>query len=256
MKVLVTGAHGMLGEAVVKALDNFSIEAVGRGSDYDISIAQPVRVECDAVINCAGRIPLKHAPTTLVIATNGIGPWSLVRTYADKHVVHVSTDCVFSGQATRPYTIKDLPDPVDLYGRSKLVGEVMCDNATVVRTSFIGMKHGLLRWLFEQHAAGVSSIQGYINAWWTGAHVATVAHALVGIMLSNPTRLQHLSMKDPINKCALLQTIEKEIGMPSKVEPYKSVTTINRALAPTVELPALRNWLPDLLAEVEACSKV
>ena len=68
-------------------------------------------------------------------------------------LIHVSTDCVFSGRRGG-YTEDDAPDPVDLYGRTKLLGEVIDGGALTIRTSIIGhelaTRHGLVDWFLAQ----------------------------------------------------------------------------------------------------------
>jgi dTDP-4-dehydrorhamnose reductase len=148
MRLLVTGANGMLGRRVVR-----DAEARGhdvRGTDLpelDLTDAAAVdafvrEVAPEAVINCAAYTDVDAAESDEERATriNGEAAGNLAR--AAGHVVHVSTDYVFSGDATEPYTESSAPSPRTAYGRSKLAGE------NAVRAA--GTHHAVVRsaWLY------------------------------------------------------------------------------------------------------------
>jgi dTDP-4-dehydrorhamnose reductase len=252
VRLLVTGSSGMLGLAVVAAASAHKHDVIKADSHYNIATTSVV-LPCDAVINCAGCINARGYPVSLMVATNSLGPWNLARMYADKHVVLVSTDCVFSGDSPSPRTIAMNPDPIDLYGRTKLVGEVAMDNVSVVRTSFIGLNHGLLNWtineLEHEHA-----IEGWNNAWWSGAHVNTVAQALVGLAEREPAgqRLLHLSMGHAVSKYELLKLIQQTLNLPGQVRESRAPRTIMRALEPTIQLPHITDWIHELHRDYNA----
>src|SRR6185295_3880004 len=100
-------------------------------------------------------------------------------------LVHLSTDCVFSG--TRgSYSESDLPDPVDTYGRSKLVGEATAEGAITLRTSMIGQglsrKSGLIDWFLSQRGP----IQGYRNAIFSGLTTSELARVIRMVIEKHP----------------------------------------------------------------------
>jgi dTDP-4-dehydrorhamnose reductase len=148
MRLLVTGAAGMLGRDVVAAAGDHEVVALAR-ADLDITDADAVRAAIetarpDAVINCAAWTDVDGAEENEAAATaiNGAGPGNL----ADQgvHVVHVSSDYVFDGEAREPYT-EDAPTaPRSAYGRSKLAGELALAgaNAAIVRSSWLFGPHG------------------------------------------------------------------------------------------------------------------
>ena len=133
MKLFVTGAAGMLGHRVVAQARELGHDAVGSDiDDLDLTDADAVRRRLaaeapDAVVNCAAYTDVDAAETAEELATqiNGAAAGNVARACerAGAHLVHVSTDYVFAGDATRPYTESDAPAPRTAYGRSKLAGE-------------------------------------------------------------------------------------------------------------------------------------
>jgi len=178
--VSVIGADGMLGRAVVRALEanakDFNI--------HEVSSSVPRYVEAPYVINCAGvirgRKDLVEDPDMLLC--NAVLPHRLIDHTAVKRMVTVSTDCVFDG-LSGPYSEDSQPTPTDLYARSKLAGEIPGnDKVLTVRTSFIGFgRRGFLKWLLTQPEG--ACVTGYGDRIWNGFYVGNVAKALVYLCL-------------------------------------------------------------------------
>lgn len=156
MRLLVTGAAGMLGTDVVAAA-SAAHEVVGFArADLDITDAEAVRAavrdtQPDAVINCAAYTNVDGAETDEETATaiNGAGAGHLAAAAAEQHahIVHVSTDYVFPGDATAPYPEDAPTGPIGAYGRSKLAGELAVENGnpashSIVRTAWVFGPHG------------------------------------------------------------------------------------------------------------------
>ena len=150
-KLLVTGAKGMLGQAVVAAAEKSSDQTLALGrSELDITDAAAVseaieQFEPDAVINCAAWTDVDGAEAEEAAATeiNGNGAANLAAACARNGVrlVHVSTDYVFDGSATEPYLESSPVNPQSAYGRSKLAGEAAIEAAgggyAIVRTAWL-----------------------------------------------------------------------------------------------------------------------
>jgi dTDP-4-dehydrorhamnose reductase len=156
MRLLVTGAAGMLGRDVVAAAGDAGHEVVALArADLDISDAAAVTAavraaEPDAVINCAAWTDVDGAEAAEAEATavNGAGAGHVAAAAADAGAltVQVSTDYVFDGLATAPYP-EDAPTaPQGAYGRSKLAGERAVAAASgrwaIVRASWLFGPHG------------------------------------------------------------------------------------------------------------------
>jgi dTDP-4-dehydrorhamnose reductase len=131
-RVLVTGAQGLLGAAIAREFER-TAEVVARGhSDLDVADEDAVLaafddLRPDAVINCAAYNNVDAAEDNPVEAlnVNAFGVLSLSRAAAahSARLVHYSSDFVFDGTESRPYTEEDLPNPRGVYAASKLLGE-------------------------------------------------------------------------------------------------------------------------------------
>ncbi len=252
MKVWVTGHKGMLGSEVVGALERLGYEALTTSLD----ISAPLEVEealdlgrPDTVINCAGK--LKSADPLDMVRANALGPHVLKQACERYNIrlIHISTDCVFSGlpDARREsYQVGDQPDPVDLYGRTKLVGESIVDsNVLVVRTSFVGMSGGLLYWLRQNQG---KEVEGWDWAYWNGTSVPVLAEWLAGEADNGLTGLVQVASAEKVSKFWLLNELSNLLGLGVTVKPVNE-PRIDRALAPTIPgLPPLREALERLVA--------
>lgn len=127
MKVAVFGPSGMLGRTIVKALSEagYTPQPIYRRM-FDLLNLNSVQSSiegCEAIINCAGMIPIKNTSIVDMIHVNSIFPHILAA--CNLPTILISTDCVFSGRSHSKYTVRSLPDPRDYYGRSKALGEVL-----------------------------------------------------------------------------------------------------------------------------------
>lgn len=138
MKVLVIGAAGQLGQAMVARLGPQHDVTAWTRAEMDLSRHGDVRAAIltlapDAVINCAGYNLVDHAEDNQMVALdiNAMTVGTMARAAADVGAVfiHYSTDFVFSGEATAPYTELDVPEPRSVYAQSKLVGEWLAADA-------------------------------------------------------------------------------------------------------------------------------
>ena len=149
MRLLVTGAAGMLGNDVVTAAGRAGHETVALARrDLDITDRYAVRSALaahapDAVVNCAAWTDVDGAEDdeqgALAVNGAGAGHVAAAAAAAGAHLVHVSTDYVFDGRATSPYLESSPVNPVSAYGRTKLEGERALDPArdAIVRASWL-----------------------------------------------------------------------------------------------------------------------
>lgn len=156
MKVLITGAKGMLGQDMVAEFQKRDYEV--HAADHkalDITDIQAVRAAItalrpDIVVNCAAYTNVDKAESEPEIAmrVNGLGPRNLALACEATGAVllHISTDYVFDGEKEGPYEIWDTPNPINVYGKSKLWGEnyvrSLMHRYFIVRTSWLFGKGG------------------------------------------------------------------------------------------------------------------
>ena len=190
-------------------------------------------VKPDIVINCIGIVKqLADANDPLIaLPINALLPHRLARLaqVAGARLVHMSTDCVFSGRKG-DYVESDLPDAYDLYGRSKLLGEVDYPNAITLRTSIIGHElignRSLIDWFLSQ----ADEVQGYTKAIFSGLPTVEVAQIIYDHVIPNSDLhgLYHVS-SDPINKYELLSLVANAYGKDISIRP-KDDFVIDRSL--------------------------
>ena len=155
MNVLITGALGMLGQDLVRVLEG-SHHLITPSLD-DLDITKPEQTEkCitlhapDCVINCAAYTNVDGCETDSenAFAVNAAGAGNLARAcrQCGAKLVHISTDYVFDGTGRQPYTEQDEPNPLSVYGRSKLAGErciqAAMDDCVIVRTEWLYGRRG------------------------------------------------------------------------------------------------------------------
>ncbi len=259
-RVLVLGASGMLGNAMLRlfaqspqhnvvgsvrsasalaSLEPTLRPLVVAGVDvenFDSLTALFANVRPDVVINCIGLVKqLAEADDPLVaLPVNALLPHRLARlcSLAKARLVHVSTDCVFSGSKGM-YTEQDEPDAKDLYGRSKLLGEVNYPHAVTLRTSIIGHElgsaHGLVGWFLAQQG----SVKGFRCAVFSGLPTVELARVIRDIVIPQPVlRGVHHVSAAPINKFDLLTLVAQVYGKKIDIVPDEKLV-IDRSLDST-----------------------
>ncbi|MCU7812877.1 MAG: SDR family oxidoreductase [Candidatus Thiodiazotropha sp. (ex Notomyrtea botanica)] len=258
MRILILGISGMLGNAIFRYFSNNSRhEVVGTlrtrrdlahfpvpwhdgivvgidvlHQDGLINLLSDVRP--DVVINCVGLIKqLSSAKDPLVtLPINSLFPHRLSRLckLANCRLIHISTDCVFSGRSGN-YLESDLSDAEDLYGKSKHIGEVTDETNTItLRTSIIGHElhsdHALVDWFLTSS----SQVNGFTKAIFSGLPTIELAHVIHDHVLpvSDLHGLFHVST-DPITKHDLLSLIASVYQKDIKIVPNEELV-IDRSL--------------------------
>lgn len=181
-------------------------------------------VKPEVILNCIGIVKQVSAANNPIksIEINSLFPHKLAALCSSVNcrLIHISTDCVFSGDKGR-YMENDIPDSVDLYGRSKLLGEVIAGTALTIRTSIIGRelgtKHGLLEWFLSQQD---KSVKGYTKVIFSGFTTTALCAILKDIIINhkNLKGLYHVS-SEPISKYDLLSLIKEEMDINIEIIP-------------------------------------
>ncbi len=229
--VMVLGASGMMGGAIVRlGLPGRLVLGVVRGAPADgqvggvdvtdrrrmIALLEEHRPY--AVINCVGIIRQRaeaQDPLT-VIPVNSLFPHQLHVMCRERGIrlLHISTDCVFSGRSG-PSNEDSPTDPVDLYGRSKLLGELDGPGALTLRTSIVGREAGrglgLVEWFLSQPPG--STVRGFTRALYTGVSTQTAARVMSLLLDEKEPRegLWHLAGPE-ISKYELLVKLRERFG--------------------------------------------
>lgn len=204
------------------------------------------QVRPDVVINCIGLVKqLAEVEDPLAaLPINALLPHRLARltALAGARLVHVSTDCVFTGRQGH-YRESDEPDALDLYGRSKLLGEVDETHAVTLRTSIIGHElssaHSLVEWFLAQDGC----VRGFTRAVFSGLPTVELAKVIRDHVLPRPDLrgLWHVS-SDPITKYDLLQLVKAAYGKPIEIAPDEQLV-IDRSLDST-RFRVTTGWQP------------
>lgn len=227
MRVLVFGADGMLGTALASHLEEVGMEVRRASLSRGVDITRPGDVarsffHVDVAINCAGIVKSEcsnHDPQR-VTTVNASAPHTManVARKFGARLVHVSTDCVFSGRRGN-YCESDPTDAEDLYGQTKAAGEIVNRlDCLTIRTSFIGRdprrQRGLLEWLRQSSAV----VPGYTRALWSGLSAPELARAIaLAIRTPDLSGLYHVS-GPPVSKADLLEVLVRELGLECRVE--------------------------------------
>lgn len=257
MKILVLGATGMLGHKLMQMLPvkheiigtlRRSVESVARyemlshdcliggvdTNDFDKVIQIVSKIRPQFIINCVGIIKqLEAASNPLIsISINSLLPHKLAKLCraCDAYLIHISTDCVFSGNKGM-YKETDVPDATDLYGRTKLLGEVSGPNCLTLRTSIIGRelesRNGLIEWFLQTDQ---KEVRGFRKAIYTGFTTIEIARVIQSVMEAprNLTDVYHVS-SDPISKHDLLLLAREAFGVSTTIIPTDT-PAIDRSL--------------------------
>jgi dTDP-4-dehydrorhamnose reductase len=227
-KIIVLGANGMAGHVVTLGIraeaEKYNVIAVARtNSPVEPDVLMNVsdfgklkdlidQSKADVVINCIGLLN-KNAEDHIdqAILLNSYLPHFLetITKNSDTKVIHISTDCVFSGKKGG-YLENDFKDGTGFYAQSKALGEIVNQKDLTIRTSIIGTELkdngiGLFDWFSKQKG----TINGYTQAFWTGVTTVELMKAVKSAIEQDVVGLYHLVYLDKISKYDLVQLFAK-----------------------------------------------
>jgi dTDP-4-dehydrorhamnose reductase len=252
MKILVIGGDGMLGHELLAGLSTSHEVAVTLRRDLsayahhglfspanafagvDVRNAERVlEVVADyrpqAIVNAAGIVKQRAEANRSIpsIEVNSLFPHRLavIAQAAGARLVHISTDCVFSGDRGG-YRETDVPDPVDLYGRSKLLGEVDQEGCVTLRTSMIGLELANRLSLVEWALAQPGPISGYRKVLYSGLTTMELTRVIDEVLVRQPDLhgVWHVASA-PISKYDLLDGLFRRTGRAGDVRAEDGVVS-------------------------------
>ena len=257
-QVLVLGAHGMLGSMVARVLANQpGIEVVTASRSHEPALPGRCRhllfdaatdpldrflaeVDCEWIVNAIGVIKPRideGSPASVenAIAINSLFPFRLANATSSsgQRVIQIATDCVFSG-VHGAYDELEAHDPLDVYGKTKSLGEVKASHVIHLRCSIVGPEQGaassLLGWILS--AAPAATLQGFTNHRWNGVTTLHFARLCTAIINGAETaELQHVVPGDTVTKAELLELVLSAFGRDDvTVTPGEAPQAIDRTL--------------------------
>ena len=279
-RFLITGAGGMLGQAIGRTLTSQGIDHVGfTHSDLDVTDADAVREAIarfvsapeTVVVNAAAYTDVEAAEdhTEDAYAVNGAGAANVASACAAEgaRLVHISTDFVFDGEKPGPYTEEDEPNPLSVYGSSKLAGEEavvsLMSTALIVRTAWIFGPGGanfpskILARARDGHELRVVD-----DECGSPTYTVHLARGILALARARAEGVYHLTSQGSCTRFEFAREIVAGVGLVASVVPVKtddfptkalrprnSVLDCSKASALGVELPPWPEGLDSFLQE-------
>tara|TARA_A100001015_G_scaffold299514_1_gene383652 strand:+ start:6216 stop:7067 length:852 start_codon:yes stop_codon:yes gene_type:complete len=232
MRILILGANGMFAKELIRSLKDSDFSIYGSSRSQEVSheneYFKPInkvnvlniesvkhaieKVKPECVLNLVGITKYKKSSMEDFVQVNSLAPHQIAGICEKKSIrfIQISTDCVFLGDRGN-YLDEDKPDAIDLYGRTKGLGEISyLENTLTVRTSFIGhnefSKDGLLEWFLEQK----ESCSGYTTALYSGLTTVELSKVFKNYILNNTSLNGIFNVSGPkLSKYDLLKQISK-----------------------------------------------
>lgn len=230
MKFFICGCNGMAGHTISLYLQEQGHDVYGfdlreskliksfAGNAFDTETIAKVIKEghYDSVINCIGVLnQFAEQNHSLAAFLNSYFPHFLAKTTenTDTQVIHMSTDCVFSGRKGS-YTENDFQDGESFYDRSKALGELNDDKNITLRNSIVGPDInpkgiGLLNWFMNSTANTEDSLKGYTKTMWTGQTTLQLAKTMEAAAKEKAHGLYNTVPDSSISKCDLIGLFNK-----------------------------------------------
>ncbi len=255
--ILILGVSGMLGSALFKILSqlNYNVYGTVRSLqdnsffkkselerivqdidvlNFDDLIALFNQIKPKIVINCIGVIKQQFASKDplAVLPINALLPHRLSHlcSLVNSRLILISTDCVFDGLKGN-YVESDKPNADDLYGKSKILGEIADEkHVFTIRTSIIGHELYSKRSLIDWFLNSMDSVNGFKNAIFSGLPTCELANVIGNLIIPNQQLfgLYHVSV-DPISKNDLLNLTKEIYKKEIKIIPSSDIR-IDRSL--------------------------
>ena len=211
------------------------------------------------IVNCIGvLISEAKQDSERAISLNAHLPHKLAKlaNMMNAKLIHMSTDCVFSGNKKSPYLETDEKDGKDTYAKTKALGEVISENHLTIRTSVVGPEiingsEELFHWFMNQ--SGI--IDGFTKVIWSGVTTTELAIAIKWFIDNNTTGLYHLTNGIPINKYDLLHLFKNYTNKNIEIRKVEGIAT-NKSFIDTRKeinylLPTYNQMISDMVTLIK-----
>ncbi len=274
MKILITGASGQLGTCLKSALLGHQVVSLTR-SDLDITrLCQIHRVlkreRPNLVINAAAYTNVDRAESqiTSAYAANALGPRDLASETVSLGIplVHISTDYVFDGLENRPYDENSQPNPVSVYGASKLAGEIAVRTVNprhyIVRTAWLYWEHGKGFLLSMCANASRPELSVANDQFGSPTYAPHLAVAIARLVETGAFGTYHLAGSGGVSRWDLVSELFRLLAIPTRLRPasyrdfqasarrppYSVLTTIRE---PRIVLPPWQEGVAEFACRYE-----
>ncbi|GBC80084.1 hypothetical protein EG19_02510 [Thermoanaerobaculum aquaticum] len=226
MRVLITGARGQLGRALVDLgrgqgwqlwaydLPEFDLTDVGAVQEA-VRTAQPEVIFNAAAFTAVDRAE-EEPEAAFAVNARAVATLASVADEVGALLVHLSTDYVFDGQNSRPYREDDPPNPLSVYGRSKLEGEKAAARASkhlIVRTSWLfGRGWNFVEAIRKQLLGGARQLRVVADQFGRPTYAEDLAEALVRLVNAGAYGLFHVANTGETNWAGFAREIAAQLG--------------------------------------------
>ena len=269
-KVLILGSSGLIGHQVhnyLKQNSDYQLTNISHSRKLnsktillnvknEVKLASEVnRIRPNFIINCIGVLitESKKNPDN-AIYLNAYLPHKLlvIANNINAKLIHISTDCVFSGKKNQPYIESDYKDGIGIYPESKSLGEFVSSNHLTIRTSVVGPElslrdEELFNWFMNQS----NEINGYSKAIWSGVTTLELSRAIKFFIENGTVGLYHLTNGKAISKYELITLFKFFTNKKNIVNKIDGVSS-NKSFIDTREeinyqIPSYKEMIKDMV---------
>ena len=269
-RVLILGSTGLIGHQVhnyLKSNGGYELHNIAYRNklqentilidarDENNLIEQIASIKPQYIVNCIGiLIGGSNKDPENAVFLNAYMPHRLARLAdeIDAKLIHISTDCVFSGDKKEPYIETDEKDGRGVYAKSKGLGEIVNNKHLTLRTSVVGPElktdgEELFHWFMNQQG----DISGFTKATWSGVTTIELAKAVKWSIDNNVTGLYHVTNNSSISKHDLLQLFQKYTKKNISINPVDG-KNINKSFLDTRKeinyvIPSYEEMIKDMV---------